>query len=78
MRTLRGNPDQGILSLALLDDGYLFCGVQGGDIKVRFRAGMGRIEMMGISVVTMADSPNFVRFGYLDLGFGNGELICDP
>lgn len=35
MRTLKGNSDKGILSLALSEDGYLFCGVQGGDIQVR-------------------------------------------
>lgn len=34
LRTLKGNPDKGILSLALSEDGYLFCGVQGGDIQI--------------------------------------------
>ncbi|RUP44419.1 hypothetical protein BC936DRAFT_149478 [Jimgerdemannia flammicorona] len=34
LRTLPGNPDKGILTLALLDDEYLFCGMQGGDIKI--------------------------------------------
>jgi di- and tripeptidase len=31
---LKGNPDKGILCLALSDDGYLFCGVQGGDVQI--------------------------------------------
>lgn len=30
-----GDPDRGILSLAVSDDGYLFCGVQGGHVQVR-------------------------------------------
>ncbi|RCH87437.1 hypothetical protein CU098_007221, partial [Rhizopus stolonifer] len=28
------NPDKGILCLALSEDGYLFCGVQGGDVQI--------------------------------------------
>ncbi|KAI8977252.1 WD40-repeat-containing domain protein [Mycotypha africana] len=34
IHTLSGNPDKGILCLALSEDGYLFCGVQGGDIQI--------------------------------------------
>ncbi|KAI8086176.1 uncharacterized protein BX664DRAFT_335096 [Halteromyces radiatus] len=34
LRTLRGNSDKGVLSLALSDDGYLFCGVQEGDVQI--------------------------------------------
>ncbi|ORX61449.1 Zn-dependent exopeptidase [Hesseltinella vesiculosa] len=34
VHVLQGNPDKGVLSLALSDDGYLFCGVQGGDVKI--------------------------------------------
>lgn len=36
-QTLTGgdDPDRGILSLAVSDDGYLFCGVQGGHVQVR-------------------------------------------
>lgn len=30
-----GDPDSGILSLAISDDGYLFCGVQGGHVQVQ-------------------------------------------
>ncbi|KAI9269351.1 hypothetical protein BY458DRAFT_187021 [Sporodiniella umbellata] len=33
-RTLKGNSDKGVLCLALSDDGYLFCGVQGGDVQI--------------------------------------------
>lgn len=29
-----GDPDRGILSLAVSDEGYLFCGVQGGHVQV--------------------------------------------
>lgn len=29
-----GDPDRGILSLSISDDGYLFCGVQGGHVQV--------------------------------------------
>lgn len=29
-----GDPDRGILSLAVSDDGYLFCGVQGGHVQI--------------------------------------------
>ncbi|KAI8646812.1 WD40-repeat-containing domain protein [Parasitella parasitica] len=29
-----GDPDRGILSLALSDEGYLFCGVQGGHVQI--------------------------------------------
>ncbi|KAI9476215.1 MAG: hypothetical protein EXX96DRAFT_601897 [Benjaminiella poitrasii] len=31
---LKGNPDKGILCLTLSEDGYLFCGVQGGDVQI--------------------------------------------
>lgn len=31
---MKGNPDKGVLSLALSEDGYLFCGVQGGDVQI--------------------------------------------
>ncbi|KAF7729747.1 hypothetical protein EC973_003825 [Apophysomyces ossiformis] len=34
LHTLKGNSDKGVLSLALSDDGYLFCGVQGGDVQI--------------------------------------------
>ncbi|KAI8889099.1 Zn-dependent exopeptidase, partial [Backusella circina FSU 941] len=34
LHTLNGNIDQGVLSLALSEDGYLFCGVQGGDVRI--------------------------------------------
>ncbi|KAI8330555.1 hypothetical protein BD560DRAFT_416277 [Blakeslea trispora] len=34
LHTLEGNPDKGILCLALSEDGYLFCGVQGGDVQI--------------------------------------------
>ncbi|ORZ15957.1 hypothetical protein BCR42DRAFT_416210 [Absidia repens] len=34
LRTLTGNSDKGVLSLTLSDDGYLFCGVQGGDVQI--------------------------------------------
>ncbi|KAI8069989.1 WD40-repeat-containing domain protein [Gongronella butleri] len=34
VHTLQGNSDKGILSLTLSDDGYLFCGVQGGDVTI--------------------------------------------
>ncbi|OAD72119.1 hypothetical protein PHYBLDRAFT_96544, partial [Phycomyces blakesleeanus NRRL 1555(-)] len=33
LQTLVGNSDKGVLSLALSEDGYLFCGVQGGDVQ---------------------------------------------
>ncbi|KAG1076746.1 hypothetical protein G6F42_025312 [Rhizopus arrhizus] len=29
-----GDPDRGILSLAISDEGYLFCGVQGGHVEI--------------------------------------------
>ncbi|KAI7864320.1 hypothetical protein BDF14DRAFT_1835199 [Spinellus fusiger] len=32
IQTLKGNSDKGVLSLTLSEDGYLFCGVQGGDV----------------------------------------------
>ncbi|KAG0173539.1 hypothetical protein DFQ28_002157 [Apophysomyces sp. BC1034] len=32
--TLKGHSDKGVLSLTLSDDGYLFCGVQGGDVQI--------------------------------------------
>lgn len=31
---MKGNPDKGVLCLALSEDGYLFCGVQGGDVQI--------------------------------------------
>ncbi|KAI9031822.1 WD40-repeat-containing domain protein [Phycomyces nitens] len=34
LHTLAGNSDKGVLSLALSEDGYLFCGVQGGDVQI--------------------------------------------
>ncbi|KAI9275117.1 hypothetical protein EDC94DRAFT_8412 [Helicostylum pulchrum] len=34
VHTLKGNPDKGVLCLALSEDGYLFCGVQGGDVQI--------------------------------------------
>ncbi|CEP18781.1 hypothetical protein [Parasitella parasitica] len=34
LHTLKGNLDKGILCLALSEDGYLFCGVQGGDVQI--------------------------------------------
>ncbi|CAO3656823.1 unnamed protein product [Mucor hiemalis] len=34
VHVLKGNPDKGVLSLALSEDGYLFCGVQGGDVQI--------------------------------------------
>ncbi|KAI8992562.1 WD40-repeat-containing domain protein [Pilobolus umbonatus] len=34
LHTLHGNPDKGVLCLALSEDGYLFCGVQDGDVQV--------------------------------------------
>ncbi|KAI8379206.1 WD40-repeat-containing domain protein [Radiomyces spectabilis] len=34
LKTLKGNSDMGVLSLALSEDGYLFCGVQGGDVQI--------------------------------------------
>ncbi|ORY93487.1 hypothetical protein BCR43DRAFT_444964 [Syncephalastrum racemosum] len=33
LNVLHGDSDKGVLSLALSEDGYLFCGVQGGDIR---------------------------------------------
>ncbi|KAJ2956566.1 hypothetical protein NQZ79_g7593 [Umbelopsis isabellina] len=34
LNTLKGSSDKGILTIALMNDGYLFCGVQGGNIQV--------------------------------------------
>ncbi|KAI9305332.1 hypothetical protein BJ944DRAFT_161937, partial [Cunninghamella echinulata] len=34
LKTLGGNSDKGVLSLALSTDGYLYCGVQGGDVQI--------------------------------------------
>ncbi|KAG1226404.1 hypothetical protein G6F35_002934 [Rhizopus arrhizus] len=34
VHTLRGSSDKGVLCLALSEDGYLFCGVQGGDVQI--------------------------------------------
>ncbi|CAO3692343.1 unnamed protein product [Umbelopsis ramanniana] len=34
LNTLKGSSEKGILTLAVMDDGYLFCGVQGGNIQV--------------------------------------------
>ncbi|KAI7900282.1 uncharacterized protein BX663DRAFT_554178 [Cokeromyces recurvatus] len=34
LHTLKGNLDKGILCLSLSEDGYLFCGVQGGDVQI--------------------------------------------
>ncbi|CAO3673109.1 unnamed protein product, partial [Umbelopsis vinacea] len=34
LHTLKGSSDKGILTIALMDDGYLFCGVQGGNIQI--------------------------------------------
>ncbi|KAI7849155.1 WD40-repeat-containing domain protein [Circinella umbellata] len=34
LNTLRGDTDKGVLSMAISEDGYLFCGVQGGDVQI--------------------------------------------
>ncbi|CAO3678442.1 unnamed protein product [Rhizopus stolonifer] len=34
VHTLKGNSDKGVLCLTLSEDGYLFCGVQGGDVQI--------------------------------------------
>ncbi|KAI9321641.1 hypothetical protein BX666DRAFT_2017500 [Dichotomocladium elegans] len=33
LNVLQGDMDKGVLSMALSEDGYLFCGVQGGDVQ---------------------------------------------
>ncbi|KAI8139626.1 hypothetical protein BJV82DRAFT_626793 [Fennellomyces sp. T-0311] len=34
LNTLRGDTDKGVLCMAISEDGYLFCGVQGGDVQI--------------------------------------------